>query len=298
MLQVLKMFYTFNVNLTYLVMKKILLLVGIIISWSYNLKAQSCDGNLPVMETFDTNNIGVCWQVDDEDGDGYNWYWRDYGSFYGGYKCLTSRSWNSSDLALTPDNWIVSYPINLTSYNPSDNIQLSWKVRGEMAALSHEFYTVYASTGNQITDFQSSSVNRGEYADEVGATGVFVTRTMDISSLAGNTVYIAFRHHNSTDQLILNIDDVTVSTSALGIEDFNKENFKFFYSKDTNSLIVKSANNPISSIKIYNILGQTVVNKTLSDYNENLNLSTLVDGIYIAQVEIDNTTKSIKFLKH
>ena len=67
MLQVKKMFYTFNPNLTYLVMKKILLFIGII-SLSYNLNAQ-CDSNLPVMETFDTNTIGVCWQIFNKDGD-------------------------------------------------------------------------------------------------------------------------------------------------------------------------------------------------------------------------------------
>ena len=116
--------------------------------------------------------------------------------------------------------------------------------------------------------------------------------------MAGNVIYVAFRHHFSVGQRELDIDDIMISTSALSVEDFNKENFKFFYSKETKSLTVKSANNPITSIKIYNILGQTVVNKISSDYNENLNLSNLVDGMYIAQIEIDNTIKSIKFLKH
>ena len=279
-------------------MKKLLLLMSIV-SCSYNLKAQSCNSSLPVMETFDSNTIGVCWQIDDEDGDGFNWYWRDYGSYYGGYKCLTSRSWSSSSLALNPDNWVISHEIDLTTYNTSDNIQLSWKVRGEKVSYSHEYYTIYAATGTSITDFEASSVKRGEYADVVGADGVFVTRTLDISQLAGNIVYIAFRHHNSTDQFIINIDDVMINSSSLGlgVEDFNKENFNFFYSKDSKALSVKSSNNPLSSIKIYNILGQSVVNKKLSGYDESLNLSSLVDGMYIAQVEIDNTIKSIKFLK-
>lgn len=284
-------------------MKKLLLLASIIMAWSYNTTAQSCDNKLPVIEDFNnydyyTNTINVCWSTLDQDGDGNNWYWRDYGIDYGGYKCLTSRSFSSGKGNLNPDNWIYSYGIDLTSYNSSDNIELSWKVRGELESKSHEYYTVYAATGNQITDFESSSVKRGEYADEVGADGIFVTRTMNISALAGNMVYVAFRHQNiSGSQFIINIDDIFINTAALGIEDFNKENFKFFYTKDTQTLSVKSTNNPISSIKIYNILGQTVVNKTSTDYNENLNLSGLVDGIYIAQVEIDNTIKSIKFLK-
>lgn len=276
-------------------MKKILLFISII-SLSYNLNAQ-CDSNLPVMETFDTNTIGVCWQIFNKDGDSYNWFWQQYSAYNGGYKCITSSSFNTSAGALTPDNWIISYPIDLTSYSTNDNIQLSWKVRGELNGFSHEYYTIYAATSDQVSVLEASTVKRSEYVDEVGGNATFVTRTLNISELAGNMAYIAFRHHNSTNQYRINIDDVSVSTSALGIEDFNKENFKFFYSKETQSLRVKSNNNPISYIKIYNILGQTVVNKTSSNYEENLNLSSLVDGMYIAQVEIDNTTKSIKFLK-
>jgi hypothetical protein len=215
---------------------------------------------------------------------------------------LSSRSWNASDLALTPDNWIYSYAINLTSFNTNDNIVLSWKVRGELASKSHEYYTVYAATSIDPYDptltFKSSPVqNGGEYVDDVGGAGVFVDRTLDISSLAGNMVYIAFRHHNSSDQLIINIDDVSISTAALGIEDFNKENFKFYYDPDSQTLSMKSANNPISSIKIYNLLGQRTFDKRLSNTTENIDLSSLTEGIYIAQVEIDNTTKAIKFLK-
>ena len=277
-------------------MKKILLLIAII-SFAYNINAQSCNSNLPVKDTFETNTIGVCWQIDDIDGDNRNWLWFQYSSYYGGYKVIASYSVSTSAGALTPDNWIISYPIDLTPFSTNDNIQLTWKIRAGASYVAHEYYSVYASTSDQISNLISSPVKRSEYVDEVGGGTDFVTRTLDVSSLAGNTVYIAFRHHNSTNQSNIEIDEVSINSGTLGVEDFNKENFKFFHSKDSKSLIVKSANNPISSIKIYNILGQTIVNKSSSDYNENLNLSSFVDGIYIAQIEIDNTTKSIKFIK-
>lgn len=282
-------------NLTYLIMKKILLLISII-SWSYNVSAQ-CDSNLPVSENFDTNNIGVCWQVNDSDGDSNNWYWWQYSAYYGGHKVISSNSFYTSSGALTPDNWIISYPIDLTSLSSGTNITLSWKVRGELAGFSHEYYTIYAATNNQISSFTASPVKRSEYVDEVGGAGTFVTRTLDISALAGNMVYIAFRHHNSSNQYNINIDDVNVQSGTLGIEDFNKENFAYYYSSDKESLTLKSSNKPISYVEVYNLLGQSVVSKKLSNTTEDINLSTLVDGVYIAQIEIDNTTKAIKFLK-
>ena len=87
------------------------------------------------------------------------------------------------------------------------------------------------------------------------------------------------------------------STNSLGIEDFSKNNFKFYYSPESKILTLKSTNNPIQSINVYNILGQGVINKKLANNTEKIDLSTLVDGVYIAQIEIDNTIKAIKFLK-
>jgi hypothetical protein len=88
-----------------------------IISYTFNLIAQ-CDDTLPILEDFtDSSVIGVCWNVIDADGDGNNWCCREYGASYGGYKCLTSRS-SSSTGYLNPDNWIIYYPIDLTSYSP------------------------------------------------------------------------------------------------------------------------------------------------------------------------------------
>ena len=278
-------------------MKKLLLLVCIL-SYTLNTNAQ-CDDTLPIMEDFeDSSIIGVCWNLIDQDGDGWNWYWRDYGSVYGGYKCLVSRSWSSSQGDLNPDNWIYSYAIDLTSFNTNDNLELSWKVRGELATVAHEYYTVYAATSNQTSEFESSPIQRSEYADEVGADGVFVTRTLNISALAGNMVYLAFRHQNITgSQFILNIDDVSISSGTLGIDDFQANSFKHYYNTNTDVLTLKSSQSALDAVEIYNILGQNVLNKSLSQTNENLNLSSLKDGIYIARIDIDNRTKTIKFLK-
>ncbi|TWO32875.1 T9SS type A sorting domain-containing protein [Seonamhaeicola sediminis] len=277
-------------------MKKITFIL-LILCFSLNSKAQ-CDSNLPVMEHFDTNTINVCWNIVDGDGDGWDWYWRDYGSVYGGYKCLVSRSWNSSQGDLYPDNWVYSYAIDLTSYSTSETIELTWKVRGELATVAHEYYTVYAATGNQITDFESSSVQLSEYADEVGADGVFVTRNLDISALAGNMIYIAFRHQNiSGSQFILNIDDVSISNSSLGVDDLQINNFKHFYNISTKELTLKSDSIPIDNIALFNIIGQNVLNKTLSQTEEKIDLSNLNKGIYIGQVKLDNVIKTIKFVK-
>ena len=277
-------------------MKK-LLLIASIISYTFNLSAQ-CDDTLPLLEDFtDPNVINVCWNLMDQDGDTNDWYWWEYSAYYGGYKVISSNSFYTSTGALTPDNWIISHSIDLSSFSISDNITLSWKVRGELVGFAHEYYTIYAATNNGISNFESSPVKRSEYVDEVGGEGVFVSRSLDISSLAGNIVYIAFRHHNSTNQYNINIDDVSVSNSTLGIDDFEASSFKHYYNTNTDVLTLKSSQSAFDSVEIYNILGQNIINKSLSQTIETVNLSSLKDGIYIAQVTIANTKKTIKFLK-
>ncbi|WP_282136885.1 T9SS-dependent choice-of-anchor J family protein [Seonamhaeicola maritimus] len=275
-------------------MKKITFIL-LVLCFSLNSKAQ-CDSNLPVMENFDSDTIGVCWQIDDQDGDGNDWMWWQYSQSTGGHKVIASYSVYTSTGPLTPDNWIISYAIDLTSFNTSEDIELSWKARAELSYLAHEYYTVYAATSSQIADFKSSSVQRGEYMDEIGGAGVFVTRTLDLSSLAGNVVYIAFRHHNSTNQSDINIDDVSISTSLLSNTDFDTKSFKHFYDLDRDNLILKSETK-LDNINIFNILGQQVLFRSLSKTQEAVDVSNLKDGIYIAKVEVENTFQTVKFIK-
>lgn len=291
----------FEKNKPTYIMKKLLLIMAII-GASNGLYSQTCDEYLPILEDFeDSNVINVCWNLIDQDGDGYNWRWRQYGPTYGGYTCLTSDEWSAALGYIYPDNWIYSYAIDLTSFSPSEDIEISWKVRGELASLSHINYSVYAATDNQISDFESSPNQRSEYVDEVGGAGTFVTRTLNISALAGNMVYVAFRHQYMPggDEYIINIDDVEVKINGtLGIDDLEQDSFSHYYNSNTDLLTIKSPNTPMNAIQIYNVLGQTVINKKLNQNEELINLSTLVDGVYIMKVRIDNFEKTIKFLKH
>lgn len=279
---------------------KTILLNTFILAFAFNISAQ-CDDTLPILEDFeDSNVINVCWNLMDQDGDGNNWYWKEYGPSYGGYKCLSSNEWTSGQGYLNPDNWITSYAIDLESIQPSENLEVSWKVRGELVDFSHINYSVYAATGNQISDFESSTYNVTEFVDEIGAAGSFVTRTLDVSELAGSTIYIAFRHKNfSGDQYLINIDDVSVAvTSTLGINEIEQNLFTHYYNSSTEQLSLESGNNTMNALQIYNILGQVVLNKKLDQTEEHINLSTLNKGVYIVKVNFNDIQKTFKFLKH
>lgn len=73
--------------------------------------------------------------------------------------------------------------------------------------------------------------------------------------------------------------------------------FEHLYNASTNKLTL-SADKVLSSITLYNILGQRVVYKKLSSTKEIINLEVLKAGIYLANVEVNtNYLTTFKIVK-
>ncbi|MCO5267327.1 MAG: choice-of-anchor J domain-containing protein [Brumimicrobium sp.] len=145
------------------------------------------------------------WTNVDSDGDGNKWNTYDVSSVYPAQaNVATSASWNGDPL--TPDNWMVSSAIDLSSATGA--IKLRWKAWGQDPNYANESYSVYVGTANDIATFISNGANFND--NGTAMTGTPKTETIDISGFAGQTIYVAFRHHDVTDKFRLNIDDVKV----------------------------------------------------------------------------------------
>ncbi len=112
---------------------------------------------------------------------------------------------------------------------------------------------------------------------------------------------IAFRYSvtdagpSGTNSNIIGIDRVVVD-EALSIADSNINGFNYFYTPATKNLTL-TANDALSSINIFNVLGQEVVAQKLSATNEVINLSSLKNGVYIANVSANGQTTTFKLIK-
>ena len=171
----------------------------------------SCDiTSFPYTEDFEDVNTLGCWRRYDSDGDGHTWTYASNSTNPLGYNSnssLASPSYDSEDGALTPDNWLIAPSFVLPA---GSQMHLKWQAKGLDANYASEYYSVYVSTtGNAIGDFNSlTPVYSGT------TTGAWVQQDVDLSAYAGQTVYLAFRHHNCTDMYYLLIDDVEVSAGA------------------------------------------------------------------------------------
>ena len=251
--------------------------------------------SLPYLNDFnDPVAWTTCQTFYDNDTDGNYWFYVNYADIDGeGNNVAASASWVSGLGPLTPDNWVIMGPIDLTDH--SDAL-LEWKVRGIDPAWCQENYSVYVGSSNNYNDLINGSVSYNETiangGDACGNT--FAERSLDISAATGGLVYIGFRHHDVTDMFVLNVDDVSVTSSTMSNEDFTLQNIDYSFDQETNLLRVTSEE-MLSNIQIYNMLGQEVLNQDLNDSSALLNLSSLSSSIYIVNVEGNNSkTKTFK----
>lgn len=153
-------------------------------------------------ESFDSGSLPTGWTIVDADGDGNNWDAQTGISAefetHSGAGLITSASYINGVGPLTPDNWLITPQINLTS-----GADLTFWAWGQDANYAAERLGVYVSTtGTNATDFTSVL--------QITATGVMTEYTVNLSAYVGQNIYIAFRHFDITDMFFLNLDDVQI----------------------------------------------------------------------------------------
>lgn len=154
-------------------------------------------------ETFDSG-IPATWANIDKDGDGYTWGVSSQmigGALGFSGESAISMSYNNAVGPLTPDNYLVTPEIKITH----NGYQLSYYVGASDADWCNENYSVLVGTlnGNTFTTL-------GTLTTEVVQTADFTQKTFNLDAYKGQTVRIAFRHHDITDMYTICIDQVEV----------------------------------------------------------------------------------------
>lgn len=249
--------------------------------------------SLPYLNDFnDPESWTNCQTFYDNDGDGNYWFYQAFGDDTSDLSA-TSASYINGVGVLTPDNWVIMGPIDLTDV--SDAL-LEWQVQGLDANWCQENYSIYVGSSNSYSDLiNSSSVSFNETIASGGdACGSWADRSLDISAATGGLVYIGMRHHDVSDMYYLNIDNVSVTSSTMSNEEFTLENIDYTFNQESKILNVNSQE-ILSNIEIYNVLGQQVLIENLNSSSINLDLSSLSSGVYIVNVEGNNLkTKTFK----
>ena len=171
------------------------------------------------------------WTTIDNDGDGKTWFGNlntNPGHFLGthsGYGLAASESYDSNNhKVLKPDNWLITPLLDLKG------TMKVW-LRGQSETYSGEHFAIYLSTTGKFVD-ENGELEDGlvKLVDEQVTTSSHKEYTADLSSYYGQKGYIAIRHFNCTDLLVLDLDDfgiydvwteTTVNANSYTITDLN-----------------------------------------------------------------------------
>ena len=272
----------FIIHKNQLIMKKLFTFLAILFA-VFALNAQTF-----LDEGFESG-LPATWTTLDNDGDTYIWYELVNAgdpviTGHTGVGLMTSASW--STVALTPDNWLITPQINLTSAS-----YISYWVCGQDPDWAGEHYGVYISTtGTSVSDF---SLLFQETLPTPETARTWYNRHININSYSGN-VYIAFRHFNCSDMFRINLDDILVSA---GTDITENENVNVsIYPNPANNVLNVTANG-YNKMEIINFLGQVVINENVSNTNFEVNVSNLNSGVYFVRLQGENGTITKKFVK-
>lgn len=174
------------------------------------------------------SDIPLTWALIDADGDGYEWYYLDYNSsnIYGhneSFGHVTSSSYinsGSSGFPVTPDNYIVTPQVTIADGSTFG----FWACAQDSEWVSEHFGVAISTTSqtnaNSFTTIQEWTMTaKGSGVTSVGRDGQtrdqgnWYYYTVDLSSYANQTIYIAIRHFNCTDMFRINVDDVELYNS-------------------------------------------------------------------------------------
>lgn len=195
------------------------------------------------------------WTMTDADGDGKNWFlFSDTGVAHTGTKCAASQSYVNNLGALTPDNYLITPLIQL----PQATTKLSYYVAAQDAQYPGEHYSVMISTtNNNISSFTS-------LFSETLQNGQWQHREINLSAYSGQSVHIAFRHHNCTDMFIIKLDEIkisdTTSSSEIVMNPLNTRLIGNYPNPFNPSTLIsfEIENNDYVVLDIYNVKGQKV----------------------------------------
>ena len=255
-----------------------------------------CPEFLVGAESFESADdaLPACWQAIDADGDGSNWaVISDEGPALEGEKYVGSYSYDG-DNGLIPENYLITPQVTVGGDN-----SLYYAVRSLRHKYSDEIYSVLVSTtGTDIADFTDEV-----FADTLLYVNQWQSRTVNLSAYAGQTIYLAFRHHGTEDLYGFLMDGVklpgTVICNPEAVSELNKVESTIFPNPATDNLNITSSLQGAATVRVFDAIGRVVLenNASLSNATFTQNVSSLESGMYIIQIKTADKVVTQHFVK-
>lgn len=260
---------------------------------------------LPYSENWtNINAYTSCYVTEDTNTDGLSWLFNDVNDVDGDGNNDNFVNIFPQAAGVAKDDWLFTPAISGTA-NAEYTVTITYNAVDFQAAANESFDLVITDTPmsttlNQTTIGSYSGITQSGVFGDMGGNDLITqayTSTATYTAPADGDFHVAIHATttaaNSDVFFILSID----VTETLSVDEFDSNNFTYSYNKTTDQLTIESSNLPFDGIELYSILGQKVVSEKLSQTNEVIDLSRLTDGVYLATVTINGSSKTFKLIK-
>nr|WP_321235878.1 T9SS type A sorting domain-containing protein [uncultured Psychroserpens sp.] len=189
----------------------------------------------------------------------------------------------NSNLMVGFNSGAYNYPSNLTAGTVIDGTSPTFAgARGDFNYGSCNY------SNSQFCDGMDGYVG---FRFFIGADTHYGWARIEVAA-SGATIIVKDYAYNTTPD-----EAIEAGQTSLSVDEFSSNTFTHSYNKNTDQLILESSSIPLDNIDLFNILGQRVITKSLSENNEIIDMSGLTDGVYLAKIAIKGKVQTIKILK-
>jgi hypothetical protein len=199
---------------------------------------------------------------------------------------MASFSWYNN-VVYTPNNYAFSPAINLTTY--TGPIKLSYKHSAPNPSWDLESYTLYVTTSPTV----AAATTALHSQTTLDGINTLTEITFDLSSYAGQTIYLCFRHHNVSDQYYLYIDDIKVEkmlSNNVALQSVVVQPFIAAGNQTYSGTVKNVGTNSVTSYSVtwqanggalqtYNVTGVNIAPGATHNFTHNIPLNA-VSGVY------------------
>ena len=131
-------------------------------------------------------------------------------------------------------------------------------------------------------------------------TGLNQTTSIDVSPYINSQFKVKFTwdDENSNQSWGLGIDNYKLeNTATVGVDNISNLGFNYYPNPILNDELTLRAKEVISSITVYNTIGELLVSKEPETQQQKINFESFPTGVYIVKVAINNKKETFKVVK-
>ncbi len=227
----------------------------------------------------DPENLPATWTTVDQDGDGSNWYVDTYDAeIY-----AVSRSYD--EVALTPENYLISPQINLAGLTGTVKLRYTIQV-GDEEYFAEHYKVAVSTTGNAVADFTNVVFEETCTADDYYEVPPYWhERIVDLTDFVGQSIYLTFCHYDCSDQYKFFLDSIQVYNSVnVGVQQNDLARVSVYPNPATERVYVKGEFEN-ARLSLTTAEGRLVYTENNFSRQTSVNVSGFERGVYLLRLE-------------